>query len=242
MDAQLLFAEQKRNKRHEVIVTELKKFDISAKEVGKEKIDPALFDVKTNLQLIKDYIVAIRQNKRQWSANTKVRSEIHHSHQKPHAQKGTGNARQGFLGAPQYKGGARVFGPRPKFDQHVRMNKKERNQAVRFLIAEKVKQQNLNVLKFDPFKEPKTKTVANFLKHLDMQSSRVLFLKETADEKNSKEMQERYKDFSKSLGNLKKVQMTTVNNVNAYDLMLAKKVFIIDSALMQLKTFLEGGK
>ncbi|NGX30999.1 MAG: 50S ribosomal protein L4 [Chlamydiae bacterium] len=223
-------------------MAELKKVDLEAKEVGKEMIDDKLLDIKTNPQLIKDYIIAIRENKRQWSANTKVRSEANHSTQKPHAQKGTGKARQGFLGAPQYKGGAIVFGPRPKFDQHVRINKKERNQAVRFLIANKAKEQTMYVLKFDAFKEPKTKNVANFLKTLGLENSRVLFLKETAGKEDKDKMQDKYKNFAKSLKNLKKVQITGVDNVNAYDLAVAKDVIVLDSALDQLKTFLKGGK
>ena len=76
--------------------------------------------------MIKDYIVALRANKRQWSANTKGRTEVNHSNKKPWRQKGTGNARQGTFAAPQFKGGGVVFGPKPKFDQHVRINRQER--------------------------------------------------------------------------------------------------------------------
>ena len=90
--------------------------------------------------MIKDYIVALRANARQWSANTKTRSEVKHTTKKPHPQKGQGRARQGSLVSPQYRGGGRVFGPKPKFDQHVRINQKERKAAIRFFLAEKLKE------------------------------------------------------------------------------------------------------
>ena len=79
----------------------LKKYNLSGAEVGEIKIEDAYLDSSVNAQLIKDYITAIRANARQWSANTKSRPEVSHSGQKPHPQKGTGKARQGYLGAPQ---------------------------------------------------------------------------------------------------------------------------------------------
>src|ERR1700689_3249769 len=107
--------------------------------------------------MVKDYIVAIRENARQWSANTKGRSEVNHSTKKPHPQKGQGRARQGMLSAPQYKGGGRVHTPKPKYDQHVRINKKERRAAIRSLIGEKIRDKCLHVLESTSLDAPQTK-------------------------------------------------------------------------------------
>ena len=109
----------------------LKKYDYKGSAKGELTIDAKLLEEDLNKQMIKDYLVAIRKNMRQWSANTKGRKEVQKSGQKPHAQKGSGRARQGCLAAPQYKGGGIVFGPKPKFDQHVRINKKERQACQR---------------------------------------------------------------------------------------------------------------
>lgn len=106
-------------------MAELKKYDLTGKENGRVSIDDELLSISANHQMIKDYLVAKRKNDRQWSASTQTRAEVSHSKRKPFAQKGTGNARQGFLGAPQFRGGGRVHAPRPKFDQHVRINKKK---------------------------------------------------------------------------------------------------------------------
>src|SRR5262249_50537758 len=125
--------------------------------------------------MVKDYIVALRENARQWSASTKSRAEVNHSGQKPHPQKGTGRARQGYLGAAQYKGGGRVHAPRPKFDQHVRINRKEKRAVIRHLIVEKIRENRLHVLQFEEMAEPKTKKIAAFLKSRNLQGKKVLF-------------------------------------------------------------------
>src|ERR1700722_14881711 len=127
--------------------------------------------------MVKDYIIALRANARQWSANTKGRSEVKHTTKKPHPQKGGGRARQGSLVAPQYRGGGRVFGPKQKFDQHVRINKKERQAAIRFLLAEKLRENKLHIIEDINLTEPKTKTVVDFLKAAEIKG-RVLFLGE----------------------------------------------------------------
>src|ERR1700722_7241326 len=145
-------------------------------EIGKVEIADGLLETSANSQMVKDYLVAIRNNARQWSAHTKTRSEVNHSGKKPHPQKGTGRARQGYLGSPQYKGGGRVHAPRTKFDQHVRINRKEKRAAIRQLIIEKIQDNRVHVLQFDEMKEPKTKTVANFLKKRALEGKRVLFL------------------------------------------------------------------
>ena len=116
----------------------VKKYDITGKAVGEHKLDKALISDKGSDQSIKEYIVAMRKNARQWSANTKDKSDVSCTGKKPHPQKGTGRARQGSTVSPQYRGGGVVFGPKPKFDQHVRINKKERRQAIRALISEKI--------------------------------------------------------------------------------------------------------
>src|SRR5271154_3840437 len=138
-------------------MTSLKKYNLEGKHVGDVKVNAALLEAEANSQMIKDYIVALRANARQWSANTKTRSEVNHTTKKPHPQKGGGRARQGSLASPQYKGGGRVFGPKPKFDQHVRINKKEKKAAIRFLLAEKMREDKLHIIDNIDIETPKTK-------------------------------------------------------------------------------------
>ncbi len=115
----------------------LKKFNLAGKEIGTVELDDAIVNAEANSQMIKDYIVALRANARQWSASTKTRAEVVHTTKKPFAQKGTGQGRQGTLVAPHHRGGGRAHGPRPKFDQHIKLNKKKKRAVIRALIAEK---------------------------------------------------------------------------------------------------------
>ena len=136
----------------------VKKYDIAGNELEELIIDDALLTLQFNPQMVKDYLVALANNQRQWSANTQVRSEVNHTKAKPHRQKGTGKARQGFLGAPQYKGGAVVFGPRPKFNQHTRINQKQRQAAILQLFVKKIIDNQVTVLRFQEMEIPHTKT------------------------------------------------------------------------------------
>lgn len=209
----------------------LKKYSLDGSETGEVQIsDEQLASKKVKQQLIKDYIVAIQANKRQWSANTKGRSEISHSGAKPHPQKGTGRARQGTLAAPQYKGGGIVFGPKPKFDQHVKINKKERRAAICHLLSNMIAEGRVHVLESVSMEQPKTKVVKGFLNKLNIDNSRVLFLGES----NYQESIGEYHTFTKSMRNLERKQFKSFCNINGYDLAIGQNIVIIGSALNEL--------
>ncbi len=220
----------------------LKKYNLKGQETGEVTVDDRLTNASANGQMIKDYIVALRANARQWSANTKTRSEVNHSTKKPHPQKGGGRARQGMLSAPQYKGGGRVFGPRPKFDQHVRINKKERKAAIRSLLAEKIAENHLHIITEPHMKGPKTQTVSKFLDAVGLTGSRVMFLGEahyaevkTEDEKKRVTVRhDRHENFIKSVRNIPKVSFSLATNISGYDVLIAKDIFITEHALDEL--------
>jgi large subunit ribosomal protein L4 len=210
------------------MMASLKKYDLSGKEIGEVPIADQLIEVAAHPQMVKDYIVAIRNNARQWSASTKDRSEVNRTGKKPHPQKGQGRSRQGCLAAPQYKGGGIVFGPKPKFDQHVRINKRERQAAIRYFLAEKIKANRVHVLKSEKMAKPQTKAVALFLKARDLSGQRVLFL-DTADGEKS---------FFLSMRNIPKKEYTPIFNVNGYNLALCRDLVVLDRALEQFMTLL----
>lgn len=238
----------------------LKKYNLQGEEKESVECKSSLVELQANSQMVKDYMVAYRANQRQWSANTKSRSEVSHSGQKPHPQKGTGRARQGYLGAPQYKGGGRVFGPKPKFNQHVKVNKKEKQAVVRHLFAQKIEQESLHLLSVDQIFEPKTKTFAQFLKNMNLLGTRVLFIGqdsyeqawslfeegkdvESELEKVEKKWEEAAKTrlaILKSLRNIPKVSFSMMSHVNGYELALHQNVVILDGAVEQLLCMLES--
>ncbi|MCH9627614.1 MAG: 50S ribosomal protein L4 [Chlamydiales bacterium] len=227
----------------------LKKYSLSGEEIGDVAVDAAFLDVDASRQMIKDYIVALRANIRQWSANTKGRSEVSHSKKKPFRQKGTGNARQGSLASPQFRGGGIVFGPKPKFNQHTRINQKERQLASHQLLAEKIKSSQVYVLEdsaFASLERPSTKTVAAFLKKHNLLGRRVLFVGE--GEYHEVEVEgckrkvsvasKKHEAFKKSVRNLPKTAFAIAQNVNGYDLAASYGIVFSESAFEELKSLL----
>lgn len=223
----------------------LKKYNLKGQELGEIKVEEALANAEAHSQMIKDYIIAIRENARQWSANTKGRSEVNHSTKKPHPQKGGGRSRQGMLSAPQYKGGGRVFGPKPKFDQHVRINAKERRAAIRCILGEKIRENKVRIIDSITMKAPKTKTVADFLKASNVEG-RVLFLTEGnyAEIKEGKETKlvsiksTGHENFAKSIRNIPKVEFSLAKNINGYHLLVAHEIVMTESALKEINEWL----
>ena len=212
----------------------LKQYDIEGNVLGETIIDDALLQVPANPQLVKDYIVAIRHNQRQWSANTKRRREVEATGAKPHPQKGTGRARQGCVAATQFRGGGRAFGPRPKFDQHMRINQKEKRLAIAFLLAEQIKEKNSLILKIEEENiTGKTKQIAMFLKKMQMENTRVFFVGDI-----EKKAAKHYVNLIRSCHNLPKVKFVYAANVNGYDLAVCKNMVFLDSSVEQMQKML----
>lgn len=219
----------------------LKKFNLQGDEVGKVELDDSFANSEANGQLVKDYIVALRANARQWSANTKGRSEVNHTKKKPHRQKGTGRARQGSLAAPQFKGGGIVFGPKPKFDQHVRINRKERRAAIRSLIAELARNGELMVMEDPKMDQPSTKQVASMLKKTES-GPRTLFLTENATESvgageescSVSVRSTQYDAFAKSVRNLPKTAYKSAMGISGIDVAVARRIFVTEAGLKQI--------
>lgn len=226
-------------------MTKLKKYNLVGEEIGQVTVDERLTNAEANSQMVKDYIVALRANARQWSANTKTRAEVRHTTKKPHPQKGQGRARHGSLVGPQFRGGGRVFGPKPKFDQHVKVNQKERKAAIRFLIAEKLKENRVWLIENTEMGVPKTKTIAGFLKGLDI-DGRVLFLGESAFAEVETEgtvkrvsvSSVKHNNFAKSMRNLPKTNFMLASNISGYDVMIARDIILTESALHELNQWL----
>lgn len=226
-------------------MSNLKKFNLSGKQVGEITVADSLAQAETNQQLIKDYIVALRENARQWSASTKGRSEVKHTTKKPHRQKGTGNARQGSLVAPQYRGGGIVFGPKPKFDQHVRINRKEKRAAIRSLIGEKIRSGHVVVLDDTAMDAPKTKAISAFLSKADMKGRTLFIAEQSIEEISVGDISAKFSmptdchaNFVKSIRNIPKVSFSSTSNLSGYDVICARNLVITEAGLGQLLEWL----
>lgn len=160
--------------------------------------------------------------RRSGTASTKRRSEVRGGGHKPYRQKGTGNARQGTIRAPQYRTGGVVFGPHPR-DFSVKMTKKERALGLRTALSAKREAGEMIILKDFGLTEVKTQTFLKILTQLNAARS-VLVLLPDSDT-----------NIELSARNLPNVNVLRVEGVNVYDLLVHEKLIVTEAALAKLE-------
>jgi len=215
----------------------LKKYDLKGTNIGDVVIEDQLLDILANDQMVKDYLVAIKYNARQWTASTKTRAEVIATGKKPYAQKGTGQARQGCIASPHYRGGGRVFCPKPKFDMNRRVNKKEKRLVIAHLLAEKIKSGAGKVLEMKLEMKGKTSEFAGFLKNVGSTDKRIYIVAESNKDKLTN-----YNPLLRSIHNIPRVQFVLTPNINGYDLSRCNEIVFLEPAIEEIKTFLASGR
>lgn len=171
---------------------------------------------------VKQYLAAQRQG----THKSKERNEIAGSTKKIKKQKGTGGARAGSIKAPNFRGGGRVFGPRPR-DYAFKLNKKLKKLARKSALSYKVKENSLLVLESVAFDAPRTKSYVSFLKDLSLSDKKTLLV-----------LPENNKFVYLSSRNLPKAKVITVDSVNTYDLLNADSLVLCEGSVSKLETLL----
>ena len=196
-------------------------------KVKEIKINDKVWGIEPNDAVLHNAIVLARANARQASASTKTRDEISGGGRKPWRQKGTGNARQGSIRAPQWRGGGVVFGPTPNKNYSKKQNKKERRLAVLSALSYKAMDKELVVVESINFDTNKTKEMVNLLSNLELTNKKVLVVVEELTE-----------NVCLASRNLPNVKLVTFEEVNAYDLVNADNMLITEAALGKLEEVL----
>ena len=168
---------------------------------------------------VKQYLA----NQRQGTHQSRERGEIAGSTRKIKKQKGTGTARAGSIKNPLFRGGGRVFGPRPK-DHGFKLNKKLKVLARKSALSYKAKDKNIMILEELSFKTPKTKEFLSILKSLKVDSDRALFV--TSERDNNTLLSSR---------NLKNAKVITADKLNTYDILHSNKLIISEKAFIQIE-------
>src|SRR5699024_6380003 len=148
-------------------------YNMEGKEVGTMELNDAVFGVEINEHLVHLAVVRQLANNRQGTQKAKTRSEVSGGGRKPWRQKGTGHARQGSTRAPQWTGGGVVFAPTPR-DYSLKMNKKERREALKSVLTSKVQENKLIVLEDMKLHEIKTNTMQNVLNNMNVSKAMVV--------------------------------------------------------------------
>lgn len=208
-------------------MSKIEMLNLAAEKVKDIKLNDNVWGIKPNDPVLHNSLVLAMANARQSSASTKTRSEIRGGGRKPWRQKGTGNARQGSIRSPQWRGGGVVFGPTPNKNYTKKQNKKERRLALLSALSYKVMDKELIVLEKLSFETNKTKEMINLLTSLNILNNKVLVV--------VAELEENVCLASRNLANVKVV---TFDEVNTYDTVNADNMIITADALQKLEEVL----
>ncbi len=155
-------------------MTKVNVIDLKGTKVKDININDEIWKIEGN-EIVLTKAIRLQMNAlRQGTADTKGRSEVSGGGRKPYRQKGTGNARQGSIRAPHYRGGGIVFGPTPR-NYTFKMNKKERRLALKTALTEKLAEKKLVVVDSLEVKSTKTKDTIQMLETLKLEG-KVLFV------------------------------------------------------------------
>lgn len=143
-------------------------YNIKGEKLGELAPNDILINEEPNPGVVHEVLVAELASFRQGTASTKTRAMVRGGGRKPWKQKGTGRARQGSIRAPQWVGGGSVFGPKTEKDHTKKVNKKVRKLALRIVLADKIKNNQIMILDDYNIENPSTKTVKAFLDRLNL--------------------------------------------------------------------------
>lgn len=195
-------------------------YNIQGEVTGKKvNLDDSIFGIEPNDHAIyldtKQYLA----NNRQGTAKTKERNEVTGSTRKLKRQKGTGSARFGDIKNPLFRGGGRIFGPRPK-DYSFKLNKKVKRLARKSALSYKASSNNILVVEDFSFEAPKTKEMKKISDNLNLSDKKSLFV-----------LPEQNKNVYLSSRNLSGVEVVTVSELTTYKIMNASILVLAESAV-----------
>lgn len=198
--------------------------NIKGEETGREvNLDKSVFGIEPNEHAVYLDVKNYLANQRHGNAKTKERGEITGSTRKIKKQKGTGTARAGSIKSPVLRGGGTIFGPKPR-DYGFKLNKKVKKLARKSVLSSRANEKAIRVLEDFTLETPKTKEFINILNSLSANDKKALVL-----------LTEQNKNVFLSSKNLKKANVTTVDEVNTYDLINAECLILCEGTLDQLK-------
>ena len=194
--------------------------DITGKDTGRKvELSSEVFGVEPNDHAIYLDVKQYLANQRQGTHKAKERAEIAGSTRKIKKQKGTGTARAGSIKSGVFRGGGRMFGPRPR-SYSFKLNKSLKRLARKSALSIQANDNNLVIVEDFNFETPKTKEFINVLKALELDSKKSLFI--LGEESNNVYLSSR---------NLKSSKVVSASGLNTYGVLNANKVIISESSL-----------
>ena len=202
---------------------ELDVIDTGNKKLGKVEASSGVFEVKVREGLVQRYVTMQLATRRGGNAATKQsKGDLHGSNAKPWRQKGTGRARSGNTRSPVWRGGMTVFGPSPR-SYAFTLSKKSKKLAIKSVLSERFKNQNISVVDSITLEQPKTKDAEAILKKLNL-PNKTLFI-----------LAEKNQNFQLAVRNLPFTNVLLVDGLNVFDLLRHEKIVCTKDALQKIE-------
>ena len=199
--------------------------DIKGNETGRKvDLSDAVFGIEPNDHAVYLDVKQYLANQRQGTHKAKERAEIVGSTRKIKKQKGTGTARAGSIQSGVFKGGGRIFGPRPR-NYGFKLNKNVKRLARKSALSIKAGESAVTVLENFSFEEVKTKNFVAVLKSLGLDAKKSLFVLAEANE-----------NVYLSSRNLKNAEVITAAELSTYKILNANKVVLLEGAVEGIET------
>lgn len=202
---------------------ELSVYNIKGEDTGRKvTLNDDVFGITPNDHAIYLAVRQYRANQRQGTHKSKERSELSGSTRKLFRQKGTGGARRGDINSPLLRGGARVFGPRPR-NYSFKLNKKLVRLARRSALTYKVQEEAIRIIESFDFEAPKTKSFVDITKAMGVAGKKTLLVMPTVPQ-----------NIALSVRNIPTVKVSEARKLNTYILMDASTVLFTEDAIKEV--------
>ncbi len=196
----------------------------SGEDTGRKvKLPKDVFGIEPNDHAIYLDVKQFLAAQRQGTHKSKERGEIVGSTRKIKRQKGTGTARAGSIKSPIFRGGGRVFGPRPR-NYDFKLNKKLKSLARKSALTYKAKDKCVVVLEDFNFEAPKTKEFVGVLNSLSLGDKKTLLV-----------LGEQSKNVFLSSRNLPNAKVITADSLNTYDVLNAESLLLSESSVEKIE-------
>ena len=208
---------------------ELAILNTSGKETGRKvDLNDAIFGIEPNYHAIYLDTKQFLANQRQGTHKSKERGEVAGSTRKIKKQKGTGTARAGNIRNPLYRGGGRIFGPKPRY-YGFKLNKKVKQLARKSALSYKASTNNIIVLEDFSFEAPKTREIIKMGNNLNIANKKSVFV-----------LPEQNNNIYLSSRNVQGVEVVTANELSTYSIMKASTLILVESAVDVLQATFEN--
>jgi large subunit ribosomal protein L4 len=196
-------------------------YDMQKKQVSERDISDAVFNTEVKKYLLHDMVRYQLAARRQGTVLTKTRSAVAGGGKKPFKQKGTGNARQGTVSAPNHVGGGTAFGPSPR-DYSFKLNRKVKKAALCSALSARFQGDKLTIMSDLTLGKISTKDFKQVLDTFEMDNVLVVLAAANAE-------------VELSARNLHKVKVLRADGVNVYDVLKYPNLILTEGAVEQLE-------